>query len=91
MCKCMIMFILCVLIYARAYARVHTLVAHTCVYFVCVYLWVCARVSVLISPLYVWLRVTTISDSFVRAELSNGRFGLCSLWTQYTGDLKTNL
>jgi len=46
---------------------------------------------VLIPLLYVWLRVTVISDSFVRSELGNKRFKLCSLWARYTGDSKSDL
>ena len=31
------------------------------------------------SPLYIWLRVTATTDSFVRSGFGNRRYGLCLL------------
>ena len=59
---------------------------HACVECMCtcVRVYLCLRVCV-------WLRVTVITDSYVQSDSETGDSGWCSLWTQYTGDLKTDI
>jgi len=64
-----------------------SLTLYFCLYLcVWLYVYVCKFVCVCL-----WLPVAAISDSFAWSEFSNRRFKLCSLWTWYTGDLKTDL
>ena len=53
---------------------------HVCMWYVhgciLVRVYICVHVSSCI-----WLHVTAITDSFVRSELGNKIFRLCSLWT----------
>jgi len=89
-CMCsvnMCVFSACMCLSVYSYVGVHVCVctvAYICGY---IHAW---RVCVNPLPLCVWLRIIVISDSFVRSELGNERFKVCSLETQYTGDLKTD-
>jgi len=68
---------------------------YRCMY-VCVYLYMyicgCARVQ---ECIYVYvcvrLRVAVIGTRLIRSRPITGDLDWCSLWTRYTGDLKTDL
>jgi len=77
-----------ILVYVCIMCGVYKSVLYTCTSMYCVclggmheyvyaYVHVCMRVCVCV--MYAWLRVTTITDSFVQSELGNGKFGLCLL------------
>ena len=58
-----------------------------CMYFVS--MCVCVRMSLYII-VCIWLHVTSFQTSSCDPNSVAGDSNLCSLWTQYTGDSKTN-